>query len=283
LNITEKFIDNFHSMNKLRVWSLVITIFGDCATLRGGTIAMTDLQAITTLLRIEPGALRTAMSRLAKENWLIRTKVGRNSFYKLSEQGLKSFVEPTSRIYARYQEKSDKHFYLGIKDPVYGSDLKLFQEFLKRTGSISVNKNVFFIPKIFCSENYIEEQNVFIIKGSEKNVPSWVCDILFPNQIKKNLLELIEKFHKLNSGNISDKVQKPQDALIIRILLIHEWRRIILKLPNNPMTFVPPDWPLEDCRHLVKSIYQKVILLSEEWWNEPLSEKEKKKLFSRFM
>ena len=79
MNITEKFIDNFHSMNKLRVWSLVITIFGDCATLRGGTIAMTDLQAITTLLRIEPGALRTAMSRLAKENWLIRTKVGKNS------------------------------------------------------------------------------------------------------------------------------------------------------------------------------------------------------------
>ena len=115
MDITKKFIDDFHSVNKLRVWSLVITIFGDCATLRGGTIAMTELQAITSLLKIEPGALRTAMSRLTKENWLIRNKVGRNSFYKLSEQGLKSFVEPTSRIYARYQEKSDKQFYLGIK------------------------------------------------------------------------------------------------------------------------------------------------------------------------
>ncbi len=283
MDITKKFIDDFHSVNKLRVWSLVITIFGDCATLRGGTIAMTELQAITSLLKIEPGALRTAMSRLTKENWLIRNKVGRNSFYKLSEQGLKSFVEPTSRIYARYQEKSDKQFYLGIKEPVYGSDIKLFQKFLKRTGSISVNKNVFFIPKIFCSETYIEEQNVFIIKGSEINVPNWVCNILFPNQIKENLLELIKKYRKLNYANIAEKLEKPHDALIIRILLIHEWRRIILKLPNNPMIFIPPDWPLEDCRLLVKSIYQKVMLLSEEWWNEPLLEKEKRKLFSRFM
>ena len=33
---------------------------------------MAELQNLTNLLRIEPGTLRTAMSRLAKERWLTR-------------------------------------------------------------------------------------------------------------------------------------------------------------------------------------------------------------------
>ena len=118
-------------MSKPRVWSIVITIFGDCAILRGGTIAMSELQAITTLLQIEPGALRTAMSRLAKENWVVRKKVGRNSFYKLSNDGFKSFSEPTSKIYAKNENKTDEGFLLGVKEATMRSEAKIFQEFLK--------------------------------------------------------------------------------------------------------------------------------------------------------
>ena len=69
---TAKLIDEFHSNNKIRVWSLVITIFGDCINPRGGKIAMAELQSLICLFNIEPGALRTAMSRLAKKNTYTR-------------------------------------------------------------------------------------------------------------------------------------------------------------------------------------------------------------------
>ncbi len=283
MDITKKLIEDLNSINKPRVWSIVITIFGDCAILRGGTIAMSELQEITTLLQIEPGALRTAMSRLAKENWVVRKKVGRNSFYKLSSDGFKSFSEPTSKIYAKDEIKADEGFFLGIKEATIMSEAKVFTEFLRRTGSICLSKNIFFIPKNYYSDDFLKKHNVFIVKGFEKNLPDWVGEKLFPNQIKRSLLGLMKKYKYLNNESASNKIHSPSDALIIRILLIHEWRRIILRLPTNPLTFSPADWPLEDCRHLVKSIYQKVIPPSERWWITPLKEREKNELFSRFM
>ena len=79
-------IDMFYARGRPRVISLVVTIFGDAALQRGGEIAMTDLTAITGNIGVSPGALRTAMSRLAAEGWVEREKVGRNTLYRLSKQ-----------------------------------------------------------------------------------------------------------------------------------------------------------------------------------------------------
>lgn len=263
------------------MWSLIITVFGDCVSLRGGTIAMAELQAITSLLKIEPGALRTAMSRLAKENWLEREKVGRNSFYKISNKGLDSFTEPTLKIYGGNKIDSSKEFLLGIKEVSNGREQKAFIKFVSRTNSIAINRHVFFIPKKASNDRYIREEKIFIVEGFEKNTPDWLNELLFPQQLRSNLKGFINKFEELDR-NMSLKDLSSEDALIIRILLVHQWRRIILKIHHNPLMQSPKDWLLEDCRSLVASIYRRVSLRSEDWWDLPLSRKQADILLSRF-
>ena len=56
METSKKLIEEFHSNNKIRVWSLIITIFGDCINVRGGKIAMAELQNLICLFNIEPGA-----------------------------------------------------------------------------------------------------------------------------------------------------------------------------------------------------------------------------------
>lgn len=281
MEASKKLIKDFHASNKIRVWSLVITIFGDCINLRGGTIAMAELQNLTNLLRIEPGTLRTAMSRLAKERWLTREKVGRNSYYKISKKGLRSFSEPTIRIYAKNRISEPKNFFIGIRELGPGANKPGYEEFLARTNSIALSKQVFLTSSEASLDNYLKDENIFLLQASKHNMPYWVKSLIYPSIIKRNLLEFMNKFHSLDL-ELTNKPCSAKEALIIRILLVHEWRRIILKIPPNPSNFEDDDWPLENCRSLVASIYSKVSLKSEDWWEIPLNEKQELELKKRF-
>ena len=66
-------IDTLAALGDLRVWSVIITIFGDSVQPRGGTVAATTLARITGRMAIRPEALRVALHRLARDGWLERT------------------------------------------------------------------------------------------------------------------------------------------------------------------------------------------------------------------
>ncbi|MGB3316956.1 MAG: hypothetical protein WBB85_21405, partial [Albidovulum sp.] len=89
-----------HAEGRLRVWSLVITIMGDVAQPHGGRIPASVLQSILGRLGVEPGALRTAVSRLVADGWLTRERRGRISHYALSPRGLTEYGPAAARIYA---------------------------------------------------------------------------------------------------------------------------------------------------------------------------------------
>ena len=70
-----------------RTGSIVITVFGDAIVPRGGSVWLGTLLEFFKNPRIDSGAVRTAMPRLAADGWLEREKVGRNSFYRFGEEG----------------------------------------------------------------------------------------------------------------------------------------------------------------------------------------------------
>ena len=58
----EAIIAALRGEERLRVWSLIITVFGDAIVPRGGRIPLQALQEILARLGIEPGAVRTALT-----------------------------------------------------------------------------------------------------------------------------------------------------------------------------------------------------------------------------
>src|ERR1051325_3203945 len=82
-----------------RTGSIVITVFGDAIVPRGGSVWLGTLLAFFEMLDIEGGVVRTAMSRLAADGWLERSRVGRNSFYRLAGKGRQTFDAATRHIY----------------------------------------------------------------------------------------------------------------------------------------------------------------------------------------
>src|SRR4029077_463445 len=82
-----------------RTGSIVITLFGDAIVPRGGSVWLGTLLKFFEALDIDSGVVRTAMSRLASDGWLEREKVGRNSFYRLTDNGRHTFAPATTHIY----------------------------------------------------------------------------------------------------------------------------------------------------------------------------------------
>ena len=82
-----------------RTGSIVITVFGDAIVPRGGSVWLGTLLAFFKAIDIDSGVVRTAMSRLAADGWLERTRLGRNSFYRLVKKGRQTFDTATRHIY----------------------------------------------------------------------------------------------------------------------------------------------------------------------------------------
>src|SRR6201986_5573021 len=77
-----------------RTGSIVITVFGDAIVPRGGSVWLGTLLSFFETIDIDSGVVRTAMSRLAADGWLERSKVGRNSFYRLGKKGRENLAAP---------------------------------------------------------------------------------------------------------------------------------------------------------------------------------------------
>jgi phenylacetic acid degradation operon negative regulatory protein len=55
------------------------------------------------------------------------------------------------------------------------------------------------------------------------------------------------------------------DAFTARILLIHHYRRVVLRDPLLPTALLPADWPGKAARKLCGEIYRGLLPVSEQW------------------
>jgi phenylacetic acid degradation operon negative regulatory protein len=55
------------------------------------------------------------------------------------------------------------------------------------------------------------------------------------------------------------------DAFTARILLIHHYRRVVLRDPLLPTALLPQDWPGSAARRICGEIYRVLLPASEQW------------------
>lgn len=99
-DLVDQLVAAFASQKPIRAGSFIITIYGDAVAPRGGAASMQGLLTVMDTVGVSDSLVRTAVSRLVSDRWLARTRVGRRSFYRLTDSGRRRFEEATRRIYA---------------------------------------------------------------------------------------------------------------------------------------------------------------------------------------
>ncbi|MEO0362537.1 MAG: PaaX family transcriptional regulator C-terminal domain-containing protein [Pseudomonadota bacterium] len=238
---------------RLRVWSLAATFFGDAVAPRGGAVAMADLSAHLETLGAESGAIRTAMSRLARDGWVDRTRVGRKSYYRLAGPGAATTREATPRIYAAAPPEWSGRWTVAIAAPGRAEDD------LAAAGLRRVAPSVWLAPgeeaASLCGDG------LFLIEGGGGSPPDWARALLSPPELGARYAALSEAWSRFDLADAS----APEAAMAARTLLIHDWRRVLLRDAPLPRALRPEGWPGAAARDLVAKLYRALAPASERW------------------
>jgi len=86
---------------------MLFTFFGDYVRHYGGTIWVGSLIALMAQLDFTAPAVRAAVSRMARQGWLIPIRAGRAGYYALSSRGKDRVEEAAQRIFKLHPERWD--------------------------------------------------------------------------------------------------------------------------------------------------------------------------------
>ena len=246
-----------------RTGSIVITVFGDAIVPRGGSVWLGTLLEFFRTIDIDSGVVRTAMSRLAADGWLERQRVGRNSFYRLVKKGRQTFDAATKHIYDPQVSDWTGRFELLLIGN--GEDRDASREALKNAGFGNPLPGVWIAP----SGVPIPEEAAHAIRlevsaeddsGRRLLSESWPLD-----RTADAYLKFMKIFEPLRGWIDRREPLADVDAFTARILLIHYYRRVVLRDPLLPAALLPRDWPGRAARQLCGEIYRGLLPASERW------------------
>ncbi|MBS0529716.1 MAG: phenylacetic acid degradation operon negative regulatory protein PaaX [Proteobacteria bacterium] len=249
-----------------RTGSLVITIFGDAIVPRGGSVWLGMLLAFFEMLDIDSGVVRTAMSRLAADGWLERTKVGRNSFYRLAQKGRLAFDTATVHIYNPQSPEWTGRFELLLIGN--GEDRDAARNALKASGFGSPLPGVWVAPSGVAVPSEAAgairlEVSAEDDSGRRLLSESWPLD-----RTADAYHKFIKTFEPLGEWIGRGEQLSDADAFTARILMNHQYRRVVLRDPLLPPALLPGDWPGRAARELCRQIFLGLVEPSERWLDQ---------------
>jgi phenylacetic acid degradation operon negative regulatory protein len=246
-----------------RTGSIVITVFGDAIVPRGGSVWLGTLLEFFEQLDIDASVVRTAMSRLTADGWFERNKIGRNSFYRLVQSGRQTFDIATKHIYGPPASDWTGRFELLLIGN--GEDRDASREALKNAGFGSPLPGVWVAPSgvpvpVEAGGAIRLEVSAEDDSGRRLLSESWPL-----YRTADAYQKFMKTFEPLHGWIISGERLAEADAFTARVLLIHHYRRVVLRDPLLPTSLLPADWPGRAARTLCGEIYRALLPASEQW------------------
>lgn len=220
-----------------RVWSLLVTMFGDLALSPQARLSGATVNAITAAIGIKPEATRVALHRLRKEDWIESHRTGRQTRYGLTPHGRAQTKAAWPRVYGPQPE--DVTAFLVVEDP----SAPLVRP-LEAAGAVTVQIG----PRSFVTTaNDAGGDTLRLPLDAMAPLPRWVADKLCPPEVQEAAGDLAQRLGLLlTEGGLEDLSLLHCTAL--RVTVVHEWRRLILRTPGFPESLIAGHWSGAECR-----------------------------------
>jgi len=249
-----------------RTGSIIITVFGDAIVPRGGSVWLGTLLNFFENLDIDASVVRTAMSRLTADGWFERRKLGRNSFYRPVKKGRQTFDIATRHIYDPPPSDWTGRFELLLIGN--GVDRDAAREALKNAGFGSPLPGVWVAPSGVPVPEEAASAIRLEVSAEDKNGRRLLSESWPLDRTAAAYAKFIKTFEPLRAWSGRREALNEADAFTARILLIHHYRRVVLRDPLLPAALLPKDWPGRAARAICGEIYRRLLLKSEQWLDD---------------
>jgi phenylacetic acid degradation operon negative regulatory protein len=232
-------------------------------------------------LGVNERLVRTAVYRLVKEEWLQSEALGRKTDYMLTPSGRSRFDDASRQIYAadipgwdrrwrlilivgdldiRLREQLRRAlFWHGFGETATGSfvhptaDLEKVMESLASEGLEAVLANL--MPMVA-----VNSRAAHCASDSDMVQKAWNL-----TDLALSYAGFLQKYEPIRDAMVADSQAEvsEENAFLVRTLLIHDVRRLLLRDPHLPESLLPATWPGSRARLLCRDLYRKLLPLSE--------------------
>jgi phenylacetic acid degradation operon negative regulatory protein len=273
-----KWIEKAIGENALRAKSLVMTLFGDSIAPHGGTVWLGSLIELLAPFGMNDRLVRTSVFRLTEEGWLESERSGRRSTYSITAEALKQFGKAYRRVYAPLEPVWDGYWTLlfAPTSDVAPSKRTLFRKALLWEGFGMLASGVYACPVV--EDGVVPEvlrrfglqDQLFVVKARDlpdtggRSLRAAVADAWPLQEVKDGYERFIARFAPLAQALAVNGIT-PEQAFVIRTLLIHEFRRVQLHDPKLPAELLPADWPGRQAYAICSELYRKTYAAAEDY------------------
>lgn len=215
-----------------RVWSLLVTVFGDLVQTDDAQVSGRTLGRITEAIGLRPEATRVALHRLRKESWIETARRGRESLYGLSALGQTESERARPLIYGAAPALSDCR-------------LVLVEPGTEAAGAIPLTADIALMMGGEVGQLCLE---------MPKDLPDWmrsrVCDAAQIAACEEARTRLEALLNDLRASSAKTALERA----VLRVLAVHLWRRVVLRAPHLPDEVFPKGWKGAECRELFAQV-----------------------------
>lgn len=262
----------FRRQQPVRAGSLLVTVFGDAIAPRGGAVSLQSLIELVAPFGLAERLVRTSVARLASDDWLASRKVGRLSEYRLSDAGRQRFSEATRRIYAGPASHWSGRWTLILITGLDAGRRAQVREALRWEGFGELEAGVLAHPALTpaearshlavagLDEGPIVLESIAADPDADLRLVAQGWDL---TELSARYTRLIRAFEPLAELGRRGATLSPQDAFLVRTLLIHEYRKVHLRDPLLPASLLPSQWPGSEAYDLCRRVYAAVCTGAE--------------------
>jgi len=274
-------LDDFRQQRRVQAGSLIISVFGDAILPRGGRVWLGSLIRLLEPLELNERLVRTSVFRLAKEEWLRTETVGRRADYVLTNSGRRRFEEASRHIYASHAPLWDRRWRLilavGEFDPKERERLRsaLFWQGFGLLGAdcfVHPSADLTAAFDALVAEglaDYLDRLMPLLAADSRAGLSANDADLVRRawnlDELAKAYAAFVATYLPILAELRRDRQLEvgAEDAFLLRTLLIHDYRRLLLRDPELPDVLLPVDWPGQKARLLCMELYRRLLAASE--------------------
>ncbi|MGR9089549.1 MAG: PaaX family transcriptional regulator [Gammaproteobacteria bacterium] len=250
-----------------RAGSLIITVFGDSISGFSSAVGLASFIELLEPFGLNARQIRTAVFRLVKDDWLACEKIGRKSYYSFTDFGRRQFERSARRIYAARPASWNGLWTLVLPAFADGAKRDELKRELSWLGFGSLATGVLAHPSadhasLMATLDELElSGDTVVMRARAEDIgagdklrrlalQTWQLDAF-----AQRYTDLIAEFQPALTALEAGPDAHPAERFALQTLLIHEYRRILLKLTDLPDELLPAGWPGREAMELTARIY----------------------------
>jgi len=235
----------------LKLWSVLVSCLGDVS--REGRVEVSGLAlaGLVERLGMQPQAMRVALHRLKRDGWVESRRDGRVGFHRLSAPALAQTWRVAGRIYGPAAGTQDWHL-VGMP-PDMPDGLSVLPDTVSAV-AISRSFALAFGPVDDMPEAWL------VTAPGPRGLPAWVREVVAEAGCEAAFTTLETALAGI--GAVPEDVA---DRVALRVLVLHGWRRLILRSnPAAEMALGPGRAEIR-CRARVHAVLDRLGPVPVDW------------------